>query len=75
MGAIAISIIKFGTISFIAQKALKSLGKNDYADIISICGWLGISVEVYNLLMLFVTAINNSKLFNLFSKLLELLGL
>lgn len=62
-----VSIIKFGVISYISQKVLKVIGQKDMGDIVAFCGWIGISVEAYNMILGVYNAINNSEIVKLFN--------
>lgn len=60
-----IILIKIGAVSYISQKALRCLGKKDYADIIAFCGWLCVGIQLYNFGIAIYTTITGSALFSL----------
>lgn len=68
MGGIMISIIKVGTVSFICGKALKCFGKQDYADIIYMCGWLGVGANICILFMQMYASVMGSEIVQLIQK-------
>lgn len=65
MREILITILKMGTVSFISAKAMKCLGKLEYANIISFLGWLGIGVEAIKLFDEFNRSIEESQIMKL----------
>ena len=62
MSGILIEIIKVGSVAYISQKALKSFGKKDYADIITFVGWCAIGANVMQLFIGIGEAISNSEI-------------
>lgn len=68
MNGITITIIKLGTVSFVCGKALKCFGKKDYADIIYMCGWLGVGTQVCMLFMEMYSAFMSSEIVQLVQK-------
>lgn len=65
MNEILIQIIKVGSVSYISQKALKSFGKKDYADVVAFVGWCGIGANVMQLFLNIGDAIANSEIVKL----------
>ncbi|MEG0133432.1 MAG: hypothetical protein RR891_10725 [Clostridium sp.] len=69
MGALMGQLVKQIAVSLICQKALKSFGKQDYADCVKLGGWClyGVTiVQMYKWIM------NNSALVDIFMKIGEL---
>lgn len=74
MSEIAINIIKFGVVSYISQKALKTIGQKDMAGIIAFCGWIGISIESYRFFAAMYNGFMDSEIVKLFKGINESVG-
>lgn len=60
MGAMLSSLIAVGSAGFISSKIFKCLGKPDYAEIIMLCGWIGMGIAFFTWLNGFSFSISNS---------------
>lgn len=74
VGGIGADILINGAITFISQKALKCLGKKDYADIISMTGWCLIGGSFVKFVLELSNAIVNSKIVQGTSKAIDGVG-
>lgn len=59
MELFVINIIKRGSVSFVAQKAFRCLGKKDYADIVAFAGIVSVSAEIISLALYLGMCFNN----------------
>jgi H+/gluconate symporter-like permease len=47
MGTMLSNVIAVGSAGFIASKVFKCLGKNEFSELIMLCGWIGMGISLF----------------------------
>jgi hypothetical protein len=59
MGTMLSNVIAVGSAGFIGSKVFKCLGKPEYAELIMLCGWVGMGIALFTWLNGASIAISN----------------